>query len=50
MTEEERNEAIEKHRIAYEKTWIRKHKARLARYERNSRRGLVAALARMVEK
>jgi hypothetical protein len=47
MTEHERTAAIEADRIAYEKRHAKKLSARLARYERNKRRGMAAFVERL---
>jgi hypothetical protein len=47
MTEAERATAIKAHGVAHEKKIARQKAARLARYERNSKRGLRAAVELM---
>lgn len=49
MTDNERDAAIAAHLAAHDKRVAKRKQARLARYDRNSHRGLVAAVERMKE-
>jgi hypothetical protein len=50
VTKQERKAAIEAHRIAHENKIVRARTARLAKFERNRKRGLQAAIASMKER
>lgn len=49
MTEPEREAAIAAHLAAHDKRMAKRTRDRLARYDRNSRRGLDAAVERMMD-